>query len=67
MSVNPCKCRPREQSMSRQAKSVMESGGLVSDDIVVGIIRDRITLADCCKACAHQKPLSRISYHLRIE
>jgi len=32
-----------------KAKSVMESGGLVSDDIVVGIIRDRITLADCCK------------------
>merc|ERR1711972_1142863 len=26
-----------------QAKAVMESGGLVSDDIVVGIIKNRIT------------------------
>mmetsp|Transcript_67936 Transcript_67936/g.163099 ORF Transcript_67936/g.163099 Transcript_67936/m.163099 type:complete len:478 (+) Transcript_67936:95-1528(+) len=32
-----------------KAKSVMESGGLVSDDIVVGIIRDRIENADCRK------------------
>ena len=30
-----------------QAKAVMESGGLVSDEIVVGIIRDRIKEADC--------------------
>lgn len=29
-----------------KAKSVMDSGGLVSDDIVVGIIRDRIAEAD---------------------
>jgi len=30
-----------------QAKSVMDSGGLVSDDLVVGIIRERIKEADC--------------------
>ena len=30
-----------------QAKAVMESGGLVSDEIVVGIIRDRIKETDC--------------------
>ena len=30
-----------------QAKAVMESGGLVSDDIVVAIISDRIEEADC--------------------
>merc|ERR1712216_954875 len=30
-----------------KAKAVMESGGLVSDDIVVGIIKDRITAPDC--------------------
>jgi adenylate kinase len=29
-----------------QAKAVMESGGLVSDEIVIGIIRDRIQEAD---------------------
>merc|ERR1711937_810566 len=30
-----------------KAKGVMESGGLVSDDLVVGIIKDRITEDDC--------------------
>lgn len=30
-----------------KAKAVMESGGLVSDDIVVGIISERIQAADC--------------------
>lgn len=29
-----------------QAKAVMESGGLVSDDIVIGIIRDRVQESD---------------------
>jgi len=32
-----------------KAKALMESGGLVGDDIVVGIIKDRITHADCSK------------------
>jgi adenylate kinase len=32
-----------------QAKAVMESGGLVSDDIVIGIIRDRIEEPDAKK------------------
>ena len=32
-----------------KAKSVMESGGLVTDDLVVGIIRDRVKEADCAK------------------
>jgi adenylate kinase len=30
-----------------RAKAVMDAGGLVSDDIVVGIIRDRIAQMDC--------------------
>merc|ERR1719282_213100 len=33
--------------VGKKAKSVMESGGLVGDDIVVGIIRDRIKEDDC--------------------
>jgi adenylate kinase len=33
--------------VGKKAKAVMESGGLVSDDIVVGIIRDRIKQDDC--------------------
>jgi len=32
-----------------QAKAVMESGALVSDDIVIGIIRERIVAQDCSK------------------
>ncbi|MCW2276246.1 adenylate kinase [Rhodoblastus acidophilus] len=32
-----------------KAKAVMESGGLVSDEIVIGIIADRIDEADCAK------------------
>eukprot|EP00941_MAST-03F_sp_MAST-3F-sp1_P003922 g3922.t1 len=33
--------------VGRKAKAVMQAGGLVSDDIVVGIIRDRIREDDC--------------------
>lgn len=30
-----------------KAKSIMESGGLVSDDIILGLVADRIKEADC--------------------
>lgn len=33
--------------VGKKAKDVMASGGLVSDDLVVSIIRERITEADC--------------------
>ena len=29
------------------AKKVMDAGGLVSDDIIIGLVKDRITQADC--------------------
>jgi adenylate kinase len=32
-----------------EAKKVMDSGGLVSDDIILGLIRERILEADCAK------------------
>jgi len=35
--------------MGKKAKAVMESGGLVSDDIVVGIIKDNIKSPECEK------------------
>mmetsp|Transcript_26127 Transcript_26127/g.66330 ORF Transcript_26127/g.66330 Transcript_26127/m.66330 type:complete len:240 (+) Transcript_26127:42-761(+) len=35
--------------MGKKAKAVMESGGLVSDDIVVGIIKDNIKSPECKK------------------
>jgi len=30
-----------------QAKSVMDAGGLVSDDIIIGLVKERIKEADC--------------------
>ena len=32
-----------------QAKQVMDSGGLVSDDIIIGLVKERITQPDCAK------------------
>jgi adenylate kinase len=29
------------------AKKVMDSGGLVSDEIIIGLVKDRITQPDC--------------------
>lgn len=31
------------------AKKVMDSGGLVSDDIIIGLVRDRLQAPDCAK------------------
>jgi adenylate kinase len=31
------------------ARAVMDAGGLVSDEIVIAILRDRLTDADCAK------------------
>ena len=35
--------------VGKQVKTVMDSGGLVSDEIVIGIVREQITHADCTK------------------
>lgn len=32
-----------------QAKQVMDSGGLVSDDIIIGLVKERITQVDCAQ------------------
>ncbi|WP_019529962.1 adenylate kinase [Dasania marina] len=36
-----------ETEMGLQVKAVMASGGLVSDDIIIGIIKERIAQPDC--------------------
>jgi adenylate kinase len=35
--------------LGKQAKTVMESGGLVSDDIIIGLVKERIQEPDCEK------------------
>ena len=35
--------------VGKKAKTVMDSGGLVSDEIVIGIVRNRIAQPDCSK------------------
>jgi adenylate kinase len=32
-----------------QAKAVMDAGGLVSDDLIIGLVRERIAQPDCAK------------------
>ncbi len=32
-----------------QVKDIMESGGLVSDDLIIGLVKERIAQADCAK------------------
>ena len=37
--------------LGRQAKSIMDSGGLVSDDIIIGLVKDRLEQPDCVPGC----------------
>jgi adenylate kinase len=40
----------KEQSeLGIQAKEVMDAGGLVSDDLIIGLVKDRIKQPDCAK------------------
>ena len=36
-----------------QAKKVMDSGGLVSDDLIINLVKERITQADCACTTTH--------------
>ena len=35
----------------KQAKTVMESGGLVSDEIIIGLVKERLEAPDCAPGC----------------
>ena len=36
-------------ALGLQAKAIMDSGGLVSDELIIGLVKDRLTQADCAK------------------
>lgn len=36
-------------SLGVAAKKIMDSGGLVSDDLIIGLVKDRLMQADCAK------------------
>ncbi len=38
-----------QSELGKQAKAVMESGGLVSDDIIIGLVKERIQEDDCAR------------------
>ena len=40
-----------QTELGLKAKAVMDSGGLVSDDIIIGLVKDRITQPDCANGC----------------
>ena len=33
--------------LGRQAKAIMDAGGLVSDDIIIALVKERLTEPDC--------------------
>ena len=37
--------------LGQQAKAIMESGGLVSDDIIIALVKERLQQEDCLKGC----------------
>ncbi len=34
-----------------QAKAIMDAGGLVSDDLIIGLVKDRLAQPDCANGC----------------
>lgn len=36
-------------ALGLQAKAIMDSGGLVSDELIIGLVQDRLTQADCAQ------------------
>ena len=38
-------------ALGQQAKSVMDAGGLVSDELIIGLVKDRLSQPDCVNGC----------------
>lgn len=37
--------------LGQQAKTIMDSGGLVSDDLIINLVKDRLQQPDCANGC----------------
>ena len=37
--------------LGQQAKAIMDSGGLVSDDLIINLVKDRLEQPDCANGC----------------
>ena len=37
--------------LGKQAKVIMDEGGLVSDEIIIGLVKDRLEAPDCANGC----------------
>lgn len=37
--------------LGKQAKSIMDAGGLVSDDLIINLVKERISQPDCANGC----------------
>ena len=37
--------------LGKQAKSIMDAGGLVSDDLIINLVKERIAQPDCANGC----------------
>ena len=37
--------------LGQQAKTIMESGGLVSDEIIIALVKERLEVPDCAPGC----------------
>ena len=40
-----------ESDLGLQAKSIMDAGALVSDDIIIALVKERLTNSDCANGC----------------
>ena len=38
-------------ALGQQAQSVMDAGGLVSDELIIGLVKDRLSQPDCDNGC----------------
>lgn len=56
----------KKTELGRQAKKIMDEGGLVSDEIVIGMIKDELENNKECKGGYVEFLTSRKKYHLTL-